>query len=210
MISFFLVSTEMTGQPCSKNFWVCALICSNCALRSGLSLPSRVLALPWRLYPIGWSRPATFRSPMRKPCRCNSCASLRVLLHVQRKGDSGSPRVVGPTNASTAWQSWGSVRGFRPPPDSPPFQRFPRTALQLTHPRMDRAPRQARGWRDQRHPAMRQRLRFRRRPEPPLPFVQHPPQRLVFLANPPYEFLLSHAKSLSYLFSMCKLFVRSS
>ena len=95
-------------------------------------------------------------------------------------------------------------------PDSPPFQRFPRTALQLTHPRMDRAPRQARGLRDQRHPAMRQRLRFRRRPEPPLPFVQHPPQRLVFLANPPYAFLLSHAKSLSHLFNMCKLFVRSA
>src|ERR1019366_6364815 len=70
------------------------------------------------------------------------------------------------------------------------------------------APGQARGLRDQRHPAMRQRLRFRRRPEPPPPFVQHPPQRLAFLANPPYESLLSHAKSLSHLSNMYKLFVR--
>src|ERR1019366_7328757 len=65
---------------------------------------------------------------MRKPCRCNSCASLRVLLHVQRKGDSGSPRVVGPTNAASAWKSWGSVRGLRPPPVLrilPPSSAFP-------------------------------------------------------------------------------------
>src|ERR1019366_1394716 len=65
---------------------------------------------------------------MRKPCRCNSCASLRVLLHVQRKGDSGSPRVVGPTNAASAWKSWGSVRGLRPPPllrILPPSSAFP-------------------------------------------------------------------------------------
>src|ERR1035437_3756397 len=65
---------------------------------------------------------------MRKPCRCNSCASLRVLLHVQRKGDSGSPRVVGPTNASRAWKSWGSAKGFRPPPllrILPPSSAFP-------------------------------------------------------------------------------------
>src|ERR1035437_8346168 len=65
---------------------------------------------------------------MRKPCRCNSCASLRVLLHVQRKGDSGSPRVVGPTNAYRAWKSWGSAKGFRPPPllrILPPSSAFP-------------------------------------------------------------------------------------
>src|ERR1019366_7013197 len=65
---------------------------------------------------------------MRKPCRCNSCASLRVLLQVQRKGDSGSPRVVGPTNASRAWRIWGSAKGFRPPPVLrilPPSSAFP-------------------------------------------------------------------------------------
>src|SRR6266446_9800970 len=53
---------------------------------------------------------------MRKPCRCNSSASLRVLLHVQRKPDSGSPRVVGATNSSNAWRSLGSARDLRPPP----------------------------------------------------------------------------------------------
>src|ERR1035437_8224510 len=65
---------------------------------------------------------------MRKPCRCNSSASLRVLLQVQRKGDSGSPRVVGPTNASRAWRIWGSAKGFRPPPllrILPPSSAFP-------------------------------------------------------------------------------------
>src|SRR6266849_9671416 len=53
---------------------------------------------------------------MRKPCRCNSSASLRALLHVQRKADSGSPRVVGATNSSNAWRSLGSARDLRPPP----------------------------------------------------------------------------------------------
>ena len=53
---------------------------------------------------------------MRKPCRCNSSASLRVLLHVQRKADSGSPRVVGATNSSKARRSLGSARDLRPPP----------------------------------------------------------------------------------------------
>src|ERR1035437_5176930 len=65
---------------------------------------------------------------MRKPCRCNSSASLRVLLQVQRKGDSGSPRVVGLTNASRAWRIWGSAKGFRPPPllrILPPSSAFP-------------------------------------------------------------------------------------
>ena len=40
-----------------------------------------------------------------------------VLLHVQRNGDIGSPRVAGSTNSSSAVSSGSdSVQHFRPPP----------------------------------------------------------------------------------------------
>ena len=52
------------------------------------------------------------------PCRVNSSANRVVLLHVQRNGDCGSPRVAGSTNGSSAAVSSGSdsVQHFRPPP----------------------------------------------------------------------------------------------
>src|SRR4029077_4251774 len=46
--SFFLVSTEMTGWPADWAAITCALMCSNCALRSGWLAPSSVLRLTWR------------------------------------------------------------------------------------------------------------------------------------------------------------------
>ena len=51
-------------------------------------------------------------------CRRSSSANLRVLLHVQRRGDSGCPRVTGSTKASRACSNPGSisVKGLRPPP----------------------------------------------------------------------------------------------
>jgi hypothetical protein len=59
------------------------------------------------------------RSPIRYPCRCSSSAKLRVLLQVQRKGDSGSPRMTGSTSSSKAANRSGlwSIRALRPPPD---------------------------------------------------------------------------------------------
>src|SRR6266511_651349 len=52
------------------------------------------------------------------PIRFSSSASCRTLLHVQRSGDSGSPRSVGSTNLSrslTSVASFSTVR-LRPPP----------------------------------------------------------------------------------------------
>ena len=43
--SFFFVSTEIAGWPAAWKAFTAALICSNCALRSGLLAPSRVLPL---------------------------------------------------------------------------------------------------------------------------------------------------------------------
>src|SRR5271167_3814466 len=48
--SFFFVSTEMTGWPAAWAAITCALMCSNCALRSGWLVPSCVLRLTCREY----------------------------------------------------------------------------------------------------------------------------------------------------------------
>src|SRR5260370_27197873 len=57
------------------------------------------------------------------PCACSACASRRTLLQVHRNGDSGSPRVVGSTNASRSGSSVGSLQiaGF-PPAPAPPIR----------------------------------------------------------------------------------------
>src|SRR5260221_14521921 len=52
------------------------------------------------------------------PRRLSSVASLRTLLHVQRRGDSGSPRVSGSTNRSRSSRRLASLLTvvLRPPP----------------------------------------------------------------------------------------------
>jgi len=89
----------------------------NCSLRSGWSAPSRVLAFPCRLYSNSWSKNRIDVMPIGCPWRVNSVASRRRLLHVQRSGDSGSPR-TGSIKASNCSSKWGSVNVhfFRPPP----------------------------------------------------------------------------------------------
>ena len=64
------------------------------------------------------SNMATVRSPTGCPWFCSSLASFRVLLHVHRSGDSGSPRVNGSTNRSNASRIDGSdsLIDLRPPP----------------------------------------------------------------------------------------------
>ena len=47
--SFFLVSTEITGVPCSMHRFAVPLMCSNCALRSGCCAPSTALLGACRL-----------------------------------------------------------------------------------------------------------------------------------------------------------------
>ena len=57
--SFFLVSTEITGDPRAIRRLTSALMYSNCAFRSGWLAPSIVLRLACRLYSISCSRSAT-------------------------------------------------------------------------------------------------------------------------------------------------------
>jgi hypothetical protein len=91
---------------------------SNWAFRSGCDDPSRVLRLACRLYPVRRNNLATVTAPTGWFSRVNSSANRRMLLHVQRNGDSGSPRVVGSIKVSRAANKSGSVsaRGRRPPP----------------------------------------------------------------------------------------------
>ena len=93
-------------------------MCSNCAFRSGCEDPSLVLRLAWRLYFWLPNNSATSVWLTSCPCRCNSSASLRTLLHVHRNADSGSPRVNGSTRFSKSRNSAGSSTKvfFRPPP----------------------------------------------------------------------------------------------
>src|ERR1700722_20298237 len=47
------------------------------------------------------------------PCRANSsAANACVLLHVQRRGDSGSPRVIGSTSFSSAGHTSGCATSY--------------------------------------------------------------------------------------------------
>src|SRR5207249_7603245 len=58
--SFFFVSTEMTGCWRCRNATAVALMCSNCALRSGCELPSWILRSEERRVgkecSYGWAR----------------------------------------------------------------------------------------------------------------------------------------------------------
>jgi hypothetical protein len=88
-------------------------MCSNCAFRSGCEDPSLVLRLAWRLYFWLPNNSATSVWLTSCPCRCNSSASLRTLLHVHRNADSGSPRVNGSTRFSNLATAPGpSPRSF--------------------------------------------------------------------------------------------------
>src|SRR5712691_5085622 len=118
MSSFFLVSTEMTGLFCAKQRFTAPAMWRNCASRSGWSSPSSVFRLLWRLYSRSCSSCATFTWLTGWLCRASSFAIVRVLLQVQRSGDSGSPRVSSSMMASNVCRSCGSetVMGLRPAP----------------------------------------------------------------------------------------------
>ena len=108
----------MAGWPRFRNLATSAFRYSNCAFRSGCEAPSRVLRLPCKLYPAWSSKVATVPWLTGCACRVNSSASVRLLLIVQRSGDSGSPRDVGSTRPSSAGNNCGSFRMARrrPPP----------------------------------------------------------------------------------------------
>ena len=116
--SFFLVSTEITGCPVFRNRSAVALMCSNCSLRSGWTVPSCRLRTDCNRYPRRWSRRPTVVELTRHPCSLNAAASFARLLHVHRSGDVGSPRVNGSTSASRAARTpgWSCSIPGRPAP----------------------------------------------------------------------------------------------
>ena len=76
------------------------LMTPNCASRSGLSAPSRVLLLACRLNFCFFSNSPTTVWLILCPSLRSSPAKRRRLLHVQRSGDIGSPRASGSTSRS--------------------------------------------------------------------------------------------------------------
>ncbi len=116
--SFFLVSTLIAGSPASRAALTVALICRNCASRSGWEAPSLVFAFACRLYPSCRKSGATERAEISWPWARNSAARLRRLFAVQRNGCSGSPRDSPSSSRSRSASSVGSVSvsGLRPAP----------------------------------------------------------------------------------------------
>src|SRR6185312_12452117 len=111
--SFFFVSTEIVGTPCTTQSVAVLLMCSNCAFRSGCCVPSTDLLGAWRLYSCARSNLATVLSLIRMPYSANiSEDSTCVLLHVHRSGDSGSPRVTGSTSFSSAGHTSGCSTSY--------------------------------------------------------------------------------------------------
>ena len=83
--SFFLVSTEITGCPPPARRVTLALMCANCASRSGWSPPSRVLRLACRLNFCCLSKsPTTVRltGPQRRVC--GQCARRLLVFKLPR------------------------------------------------------------------------------------------------------------------------------
>src|SRR5271165_6004408 len=116
--SFFFVSTEIAGWFSVMAALTASLMTWNCASRSGLSAPSRVLLLACRLNFCFFSNSPTTVWLILCPSLSSSAASRRRLLHVQRSGDIGSPRASGSTSAFRSSSKPGSVsvNDLRPPP----------------------------------------------------------------------------------------------
>src|ERR1700674_1031637 len=109
----------MTGWPADWAAITCALMCSNCALRSGWLAPSRVLRLTWREYASSStsSRPTVF-GLTSWPQALSSHASFSRLLETHVSGRIGSPIVAGSTRRVRSPSSVLSVAVTvgRPPP----------------------------------------------------------------------------------------------
>src|SRR5664280_2297746 len=107
--SRLFASTEITGSPPAWNALTCALMYRNWASRSGCCLTSTVLALPCKLYPACLSTRPTVTELTPCPALVNSSARCTVDFVVHRNADSGSPRVSGSTNSSTAATRSGTL-----------------------------------------------------------------------------------------------------
>src|SRR5215510_1913975 len=96
-----------------------ALMCSNCALRSGCRAPSSALRLCWREKPSFTSSLRTVSALIGCPIAVSASASLSMLFDTQISGRIGSPRVAGSTRRFSAGTSPGSVvlTALRPAPE---------------------------------------------------------------------------------------------
>src|ERR1039458_9835049 len=76
------------------------------------------LAIALQAVPVRIQQPSYVRGLTGCPIRPNSSARLDVLLHVQRNGEPGSPRVSGSTSHSNVAVNSGSasLQRLRPPP----------------------------------------------------------------------------------------------
>jgi hypothetical protein len=112
------VSTEIAGWPAAMAAFTVALMCANCASRSGCSPPSRAFWLAWQLYLRSRSRFATTRWLAWKPCADSALTRWRGLRLTQRSGEHGSPRMASPISASSAAgrPGWRATALLRPPP----------------------------------------------------------------------------------------------
>jgi hypothetical protein len=108
----------MTGSPAAWNAFTAALMCSNCAFRSGWLVPSRVFALACRLKPRRFSSRPTNFWPALKPNSASAADKWRWLLLTHSKAASGSPRIEDCTKSFKVSKRPGciSVAGLPPPP----------------------------------------------------------------------------------------------
>ena len=110
---------------------------------------------------------------------------MRVLLQVQRKGDSGSPRLKGSTNASNTPGNRGSrtTKLHRPPPGRRTRSSGKGELGQFADPLGDGNPRQPAGAADHRHAAISYSQRFRSRQHTPGPLIEMRPYQHQFVTN---------------------------
>src|SRR5262245_16152367 len=115
-----------------------ALMCSNCALRSGCRAPSSALRLCWREKPSCTSSLRTVSALIGCPIAVSVSASLSMLFDTQISRRIGSPRVAGSTRRFSAGTSPGSVvlTALRPAPDRRTFPLANGAASRSSSPRL--------------------------------------------------------------------------
>ena len=144
-------------------------MCSNCASRSGLRLPSRVLRFTCRRYPSRPSSLGMLLLPIWCPIAHSAAASFAWLFETQRSGRIGSPIVAGSSNRRRSSSSVGSVAvsAGRPPPGAPNLTRQRVRIIEILQSSPNGAAGDPGGPRRRGDPAMPGGSCLRRREQPP-------------------------------------------
>lgn len=116
--SFFVVPAEIIGCWRRMKAVAVALMCSNCALRSGCAPPSRVFCSACSRKPSRCNSRPIVDALTGQPCAVTAPASFALLFQVHRNGDIGSPRVTGSIKTTRVSVSSGRIcsRHGRPAP----------------------------------------------------------------------------------------------